>query len=81
VNGKHLLDGLEFDDELGQNHEIHSIPAVERHTLVGDGKLHLSLERELPQGELTSEARLVRGLEQTRTEGAVDLDTSPDDRP
>ena len=63
VDGQKALHGLELDEDLVLDDEVHTVSAVEAQAFVVDRKRALSLEAKLAQRQLAAEARFVGRLE------------------
>src|SRR5688572_33101147 len=76
VDGKNLRNRLELHDQLAGDQQVQLGLAYGTRT-VADRDRYLPREGDPPVGQLQAESLLVDGLEETRPQGAMHLDRSP----
>jgi hypothetical protein len=79
VNRSEALDGLQFDNDLGVNQEIHAITAFKLHVFVNYRRGLLPFKCDSAKYKLASQALFIGGFKQAGAEESVNLDRGTDD--
>ncbi len=75
------FDGFDLDHDQIIDKEVEAIASIQAKPLVFDSHRDLPTHGQSPKPKLLLQARFVDCLEQTRTQRAMDLQPSVDDRP
>ena len=79
MDGEKSIDGFHLDDDPIIDDDVELVGAVEEHAFVADGHGPVPLEPKAAQCQLATQAVLIRGLEEARTEQSMHFDPCTDD--
>src|SRR5262245_27172223 len=78
MNREQALNGFQLHDDSVLDHDVESIPAIEKNSFVRNRKRSLSFEAKISPCELVTETGFVRGLDQPRAKMSMHLDARAD---